>query len=545
MRALRFATRRRNIRALIGSLAIFTALALVGGTFRTTISEAKKASDTGNGQDRPGTTQATFPADAPSLGAIPDAPSGCGNYTGAPRDVTFTVSGISGTITDVKVNTTFSPAHTWRGDLSIELRAPGGSPAKKILESTGSTTVGGCGSSNDAAGPYSFFDTAVPPAGSWWLNASTPTTAGNYLASTPGGVVGGGADTTITPTFAALGAAANGVWTLRILDGGGGDTGSISAASLEITAGPTVIPQHVVDFDGDGKTDPAVVRNTGGGPSGQLTWFIQNSSGAPATTTVPWGLNGDRYVPEDYDGDSKTDVAVWRAGPPFGSYFYILQSMTGTLRIDQFGPTGDDPTVVGDYDGDGKSDPAVYRAGAMAGDHSFWYYRSSVNGLIIGTEYGQNADFPAPGDYDGDGKNDFAVQRNAGGGQARFFIRRTTGGDTSVIFGTPTDTIVPGDYDGDGKYDIATIRSSGGSILWNILRSGDGGTTTATFGTAATDFATQGDWDGDGKTDIAVWRPNVDPTMDFFYIRRSGTGTDVVVEWGQNGDYPVANYNSH
>ena len=32
------------------------------------------------------------------------------------------------------------------------------------------------------------------------------------------------------------------------------------------------------DFDGDGKTDYVVARNTGGGASGQLTWF--------------WGING-------------------------------------------------------------------------------------------------------------------------------------------------------------------------------------------------------------------------------------------------------------
>ena len=205
----------------------------------------------------------------------------------------------------------------------------------------------------------------------------------------------------------------------------------------------------------------------------------------------------------------------------------------------------DDPTVVGDYDGDGKADPAVYRAGAMAGDHSFWYYRSSVNGLIIGTEWGQNGDFPAPGDYDGDHKNDFVVQRNAGGGQARFFFNNTTSGQSSLIFGTPTDVIVPGDYDGDQKTDIAVVRGSGGAILWNIRNSSDSSTTSYSFGASATDFPTQGDYDGDGKTDIAVWRPNADPTMDFFYWRRSSDGVNAQAEWGQNGDYPIANYNKH
>jgi hypothetical protein len=289
------------------------------------------------------------------------------------------------------------------------------------------------------------------------------------------------------------------------------------------------------------------VRNTGGGPSGQITWYhLGSATSTPAQ--LAWGIATDFFVPSDYDGDGKTDVAVWRPGAPFNSFFYIFQSATGTLRTDTFGQSGDDPTVVGDYDGDGKDDPAVYRAGAAAGDHSFWYYRGSTgpnNNLIIGTEWGQNGDFPAPGDYDGDGKADFGVQRNGGGGQARFFFKNTTSGVSSVIFGTPTDVIVPGDYDGDGKTDIATIRGSGGQILWNILNSGTSTTTSYVFGASATDFPTQGDYDGDSKTDISTWRPNADPTLNFFRWRRSSDSVDAQAEWGQNGDYPVANYNAH
>jgi hypothetical protein len=124
---------------------------------------------------------------------------------------------------------------------------------------------------------------------------------------------------------------------------------------------------------------------------------------------------------------------------------------------------------------------------------------------------------------------------------------QTTAGFDSIVFGTPTDVIVPGDYDGDGKTDLATVRGTAGNISWFVRPSSTGvinGGPTAVFGNSATDFPTQGDYDGDGKTDFAVWRPNADPAQNYFFFLGSTSGYGQN-EWGQNGDYPVANYNSH
>src|ERR1043166_290453 len=355
-------------------------------------------------------------------------------------------------------------------------------------------------------------------------------------------------------TISGLSGPTSGRFAFRYFVENGGPNGDnsyvIGIDSLTVTP-----PQHTVDFDGDRKTDPTVVRNTGGGATGQVTWYTHGSGGNDRGQQ--WGIASDIFVPGDYDGDHKSDFAVWRAGPPQQAYFYIFQSSTSTLRADQFGQTGDDPTVVGDYDGDGKTDVAVYRGGAAAGDHSFWFFRVSngaQSGQIIYNEWGQNGDFPAPGDYNGDGKNDFCVQRNAGGGQAIFYKRLGNGGvvtsfagDSSVIFGTPSDVIVPGDYDGDGKADIATVRGSGGVINWYVLPSSTGvfdGGPTYVWGNSGTDYVAQGDYDGDGRTDPAVWRPNADPTQNYFYWLGSLDG-EMAYEWGQNGDYPPANYNTH
>jgi spore coat protein A len=291
--------------------------------------------------------------------------------------------------------------------------------------------------------------------------------------------------------------------------------------------------QHVVDFDGNGRTDYAVGRLVGGP---QIRWiYLLNPSGA--TGALDWGLELDEYVPEDYDGDGKTDVAVWRPGATGAAAFYILNSATGTVRIEVFGQTDDDPTIVGDYNNDGNADVALYRAGTP----STWFYRTAPGGPTTAVSWGTLGDFPAPGDYNGDGSNDFAIQRNTGAGQAAFWRLYSGGGSDVVIFGLPTDLVVPGDYDGDGRTDIAVARrNTGGPIVWYWLPSGTGITQQVAWGLTASDRPTQGDYDGDGKTDVAIWR-----SSGVFWVFNSGTQSGTAVPWGSAGDYPIANFNVH
>jgi subtilisin-like proprotein convertase family protein len=535
---------------VLGYTAIVGAIALLGSALVKTPSVAKATAAPQKVEQafQPEATSATFPANAGTLGAIPDtnqtSPT-CQNAATNQRDVTFTVTGLSGNVTAASVN--FNASHTFIQDLEVSLIGPGGSPTHLLFSATGttSTTVGACSNGNDlsSANTYNFADTA---AANWWTTAATnpiPASNNRTVVTGIGGTTNPPATTSINTTFAST--AANGTWTLRFRDRGVGDTGTVTAANLTITAVPggCTTAKRPLDYDGNGTTDQQVVRNTGGGPTGQITWYT--NPGAP----VNWGIATDFFQPADYDGDGKQDIAVWRPGAPFNAAFYILQSGTNTLRTDVFGQTGDDPSVVGDYDGDGKADPAVYRAGTNPGDQSFWYYRGSVgpnSGLVVGFVWGLNGDFPSPGDYDGDNKYDYVVQRNAGGGNAVFHERLSGGTSVSFLYGTPTDVIVPGYYDADCKADIAVVRSAGGVYNWFIRSSVvDGATSGFVFGNSGTDFLTQGDYDGDGFTDISVWRPNADPGQNFFYWRRSLDGVITGGEWGQNGDYPVANFNSH
>ena len=269
-----------------------------------------------------------------------------------------------------------------------------------------------------------------------------------------------------------------------------------------------------VDYDGDGKTDFAVWR------PGEGNWYIIDSS-TGANRVQQWGQAGDIPVPGDYDGDGKTDFAVWRPGE---GNWYIIDSSTGANRVQQWGQAGDIP-VPGDYDGDGKTDFAVWRPG-----EGNWYIIDSSTGANRVQQWGQAGDIPVPGDYDGDGKTDFAVWRP---GEGNWYIIDSSTGATRVRqWGQAGDIPVPGDYDGDGKTDFAVWRPGEGN--WYIIDSSTGATRVQQWGQPG-DIPVPGDYDGDGKTDFAVWRPGEGN----WYIIDSSTGATRVQQWGQAGDIPV------
>ena len=274
-------------------------------------------------------------------------------------------------------------------------------------------------------------------------------------------------------------------------------------------------------------------------------WAGLTARGA-TTNVIILGNASDKFVPEDYDGDGRTDPAYWRGGAEGAAGFVHLSSATGTLVTNILGQTGDDPSVVADYDGDHRADFALYRPGASAGQTSTWFFiLSGGDGQASSIRWGLNGDYPCPGDYDGDGRANLTVQHDAGGVGA-FHIRAEDGTTNIVLHSLPSDRVAPGDYDGDGRTDIATIRGIGGNWTWIIRLSSNGTTFSNAFGASATDFAIPGDYNGDGRSDLAVWRPATGGGTNYVhYMVNSGTNADLIVPLGSNGDYPVANFNTH
>ena len=281
-----------------------------------------------------------------------------------------------------------------------------------------------------------------------------------------------------------------------------------------------VVVSAMFDFDNDGRADLSVFRPMA---DPAVFDFAIRKSSDNSLLGYSWGLPGDKLAPGDYDGDGKTDVAVYREAH---KSFLHSSTVRTAWSFRTISASRAIILTVGDCDGDGKDDVSVYRAGAQ----STFFYRGSLNnpnGNITYLPWGTIGDKPMRGDFDGDGKQDAAVFRPS---NATWYIRNSS--DGSVRFenwGLATDKFVPADYDGDGKTDLAVFRNG----TWYIKQSTNNQPRYEAFG-LATDTLVPADYDGDGRTDIAVYRNGI------WYLLQSTNGF-AGFAFGTGSDTPVPN----
>jgi FG-GAP-like repeat len=270
-------------------------------------------------------------------------------------------------------------------------------------------------------------------------------------------------------------------------------------------------------------------------PNQNGTFYVLGGQGS-AQTFYQWGITGDKPAAGDYDGDGKTDFSIFR--PSNGQWWITKSSDNSTLAF-QFGAscttsdtTNCDKVAQADFDGDGKTDAAVFRP-----TNSTWYILPSGGSSFYGVPFGESTDIPAPADYDGDGKADIGVWR---GSNNTFYSNNSSNGATQYInIGQSGSEPVSGDYDGDGRADYA-IRSGAN---WIIRNSSTGLIQDPIAWQMSSDLAVQNDYDGDGKLDIAVWRPTNSSAnasdVGNWYIKQSGSNTTRITQWGALNDIPV------
>ncbi len=85
------------------------------------------------------------------------------------------------------------------------------------------------------------------------------------------------------------------------------------------------------DLDGAGQANVSDFR-----PSDRVWYLLRFASGFSA---AQFGLNSDKIIPADYEGDGKADIAVFRDGA-----WYLQRSTAGFTGV-QFG-TAMDKTVL-------------------------------------------------------------------------------------------------------------------------------------------------------------------------------------------------------
>lgn len=271
----------------------------------------------------------------------------------------------------------------------------------------------------------------------------------------------------------------------------------------------------VGDFNDDGKPDLAISS------SGQVGIMIGNGDGS-FQAPVPFGAGAgaNSIVVIDANSDGIADLAVLNQGDATVSVLMgngdgtfqqaLIFPVTGLLNRQQM-------MVAGDLNGDGSPDLAITFGSWVAillgnGDGTFQPAMKASPAPLVTT-----ATSLATSDFNGDGKLDLVVGNpmtgvnillGNGDGTFQSSTAEVSIADLIPYFAGP---LAVGDFDGDGKMDFASTDSHTGIDGVAIaFGNGDGTFRPAIFyrlGPNSTSALVAGDFSGDGRTDLAATTP--------------------------------------
>lgn len=225
------------------------------------------------------------------------------------------------------------------------------------------------------------------------------------------------------------------------------------------------------DYDGDGLTDMASVRFE----NGNAIWRFRRSSSGYASAnelTVQFGLANDQVVPGDYDGDGKTDLAVVR-DMPNGIKLWMVSS-SGIAPVSQVSwGLQNDLALTADIDGDRRNDFIVVR---QINGELLWLIRTADGTTLAPRFFGFDTDRITVGDYDADGRDEIGVVRDLNG-----FKLIIIDGLDPFFWGLDGDTTLAAAYGGTMQLERAVWRVSDGQGSF-IIRNSLGEAVDVPFG---------------------------------------------------------------
>jgi hypothetical protein len=425
-----------------------------------------------------------------------------------------------------------APAPVYSNTTAI---AYGGFPGDYSL----TATVLGLGGSAPPTGMISFQDTSFggtslatatlgsSTAGIGWLISQTPAAGNNLISEVQGDFNGDGMpDLVLLWTNNNSGAAA-----VTIFLGKGDGTFTAGPTTQSTITSETNFAMITGDFNGDGKTDLALLSYSTLASSDTVTTFLSNGDGTfaisePSAIFNQGPTGGDfvsgSLVAADFNGDGKLDLAVVGDYINSGGVTIVLGKGDGTF-------TGAGPNVslnadfglvaAGDFNGDGI--PDMVATNYFEFGESPTIFLGKGDGTFTATVASFTLDyFPTSivvGDFNGDRILDLAfsdlngVEIALGKGDGTF--KETLASPIAV----PSElySLVAGDFNHDGKLDLAGVEYNGGAVDL-LVGAGDGtfiveSTSPVAVPNSSGPFSiVAGDFNQDGVPDLAMITKSAD-----------------------------------
>ncbi len=317
---------------------------------------------------------------------------------------------------------------------------------------------------------------------------------------------------------------------VRAVDRAGNASG-LSTLDLVARGRAVTTPPVPGDVTGDRRADVTAVVDQGYGRT--TVWNFVDGAGYIAWDTDTGGgfpLDRIRTASGDFNGDGRTDVAIFREDPDGYLRLFLLLS-DGTRFTAASAPvwsgTGFHVThlkvAAGDFNGDGYPDLALLQG--LSGNESKLWVMTSAQGAfgapVLAWDSGAgNLDFARAtllsGDFTGDGVADVADVYDAGGGQTKVYVYPSAHGAPVLAwdsgagaFTASRARFAAGDVDGKPGDEIVALYDDGAATARLFAIGNQGGTwTSAVFWSGAFDASgatlSVGDHDGDGRADAVA-----------------------------------------